>query len=282
MPELYEQMLFGGDPAPDERRMMADQIRTRMSHGGQLSTSGIPEVAKQGALMQKTAQQQTEEVGLQRYRKQKLASDAASEVYKVSPRERETWTGEITTHENIGQLVAGFDDSFVSWIPATGNPENWLSANLEEFMPESSKAQQQWWATYRQFYENIVIHDLYGSAFTDPERKRWEANAINPNMSADQIKRRFAIQMNVSQQAMARRVKEQMAFGRSDHLIRGLWGDFFPPEVLDSQESINAYYKNLRKEGRELYTKDVRIIDKNKPVKRATLEQLEKRAAEGR
>ena len=48
-----------------------------------------------------------------------------------------------------------------------------------------------WWANYSTMHEMGERHEMFGAAFTDPERKIWEASAIKENMSAEDIRQRL-------------------------------------------------------------------------------------------
>jgi hypothetical protein len=91
----------------------------------------------------------------------------------------------------IFKMSGNFSDEFAN--PAGGTPfagdiSNYLAAEAPILTTEAAEDRQKWWSDFKQMYELVERHGLFGAALTKPEIAQWRQATVTPNMSPKQIR----------------------------------------------------------------------------------------------
>lgn len=110
--------------------------------------------------------------------------------------------------------ISTFKDEFVSGLSALGKMENWIAGNMGPLATPEMREQAEWWRDYG--YELVLEkrHEMFGAAFTDPERRAWEAVSITQGMPAEDLKTALKKRMEIAKGAVERdaRMAAQSSF----------------------------------------------------------------------
>jgi len=221
-----EALMSMEDIPPEKLRLIADQLRGRMGDGGALSTSTIGPVAEQGASMQKEGLLNASGIGDMNYRKESLkqqkadsllraasaarsASSKASErkFHKPSGTSTQKYEDKANTIANIEGQLSRWKPDYVSSLPLTGPIEEFMGRT--NFVPSTDKQEEMaaWWSDWKRDYENIVRHDLFGSALTNSEKEEWKKANIGSNMDPEVIASKMETLKRLNNLAAARSVR---------------------------------------------------------------------------
>jgi len=282
--------MMGQLPDEQEQIMMAQMLRGQAAAGGQLSTSSIAPVAKQGGLMQQQAAGQAEGVGLARYREKMLEEQAANreaanmravmqaqsrlaaaaskakekDYFKLSDSAAGKFQDKLEDNSAVKGLTARFQDDFAGSIPVFAEFENALSNR--GIGTEGMRKQAQWWGDWKKYYENPVRHRLFGSALTTGEQQQWYASNINPNMKPDEIRRRLGVLDLMSKKVAAYEANLLMKRNIDPEYVRDAVSTLgIIPE--DEWDDLPGYMNKL--------TKQIAEFDTPKDLKSMSLEELQ-------
>ena len=221
-----EAMMSMEDIDPEKLRMLAEQMRGRASDGGALSTSTIGPVAEQGAFMQKEGMLQAGNIGDMQYRKEALKAQKADSLlravsaartaagkaketkfHKASGTATQKYEDKANTIANIQGLVNRWSPDYVSSLPMSGPIEEFMGRN--NLIPSTDKQEEMaaWWSDWKRDYENIVRHDLFGSALTQSEKEEWKKANISSNMDPEIIASKMATLQRLNSLAASRSVR---------------------------------------------------------------------------
>lgn len=255
-----QQMYLQGTPDEETQRATANALRGNASVGGRLSTSSIPEVSKQGTLMQNRAGVDAQQIGLMQTRAAQIAADEASDAarlaaitgnddfYKVTGKQQTKLENEALEFSKLEGMVDNFQDDF-SGIPFLSAGSNaYTSAGFPS--TDEQKAQNEWWTSYKKYYENIERHELFGSALTQSEQAQWKRSNIREGMDPEQIKSMLGIQRMMAQKIQAKRLQIERAKGRSEEWLESIYGDNLPEHAFNDPR---GYAKELTKDFSDLY-----------------------------
>jgi hypothetical protein len=108
-------------------------------------------------------------------------------------------------HETLERLLNSFRNDFAGNL-LLSSAENFLGARLS---PSTSKllgitpGQAQWWQDYQSFL-NIIRNQNFGAALTKFEINEFRREAINPAMTAEQVRQNLARRMAIAHNALVR------------------------------------------------------------------------------
>jgi len=248
--------LMGQLPDEDQQRLMAQALRGQAAAGGQLSTSSIAPVAKQGGLMQQQALGTAEGVGLSRYREKMLeehkknreasilksalaaqskAKGEDSQFTKISGGRADKLYDETEKASTVLSLMDAMPQvGSSSGLPMVGSASNWLATNAPAFASEDAEIDSDTWRQWNMEYNNIIRHGLFGSALTATEQAAWKAASINPNMTPEQIARNMENMRAITQNKAAKRAISLMNEGRPKQWIYDAYVDVLPAEFWEA------------------------------------------------
>lgn len=102
--------------------------------------------------------------------------------------------------QNLLQLSDGFDDNFFGkGASVLGDLQN----KAYETLGIGDQKQVDWWKNYNMM-DNIVKHDLYGSNFTDGERRDWDKATITTATNAQQARMNLERRIQIVHAALMR------------------------------------------------------------------------------
>jgi len=93
--------------------------------------------------------------------------------------------------DKIFKVAGSFNDAYANpagGLPFAGDISNYLAAEAPFFTTKDAEMRQKWWSDFKQMYELVERHGLFGAALTKPEIAQWRQATITPNMTPDQIK----------------------------------------------------------------------------------------------
>jgi hypothetical protein len=232
---------------PEEQIMMQQMIgsvRGASPEGAALSTSSISQVADQGQLMQKLAQQSGEAEGLSRYRAmslmagekdrnsaERIAKERNAAISKASGAHK--MSGSYITKLKKGMAnatltnmqQAGFQEAYgSSGIPLAGTVRQWTVDNAPAMAPQEWEEQISWWKEFKRT-ENQLRNDIFGSALTATEKAAWSAATINENMTGEQISKYLGIRQQIANASRAADANVEIKLGRDLDTLQALFND---------------------------------------------------------
>lgn len=101
-------------------------------------------------------------------------------------------TGINEKYKNMTNVVYNFKDEYAGTPYYGGRAlKNTLAANVPMLTSKESEDAAKWWAEYNLIYTLGERNKLFGATLTDNEQAEWKKNAINENMTAEQIRERL-------------------------------------------------------------------------------------------
>jgi hypothetical protein len=230
---------------PEEQQLLAQALRENAGVGSRLSTSSLEPVQKQGRLMQTTAQQQAQNAGLQQTRARTLTEKAQDRLTKAIQDERgiaKLSNNALEKIEKDGEqlssnraLFSSFSPSYASkvGVAPVGKAFQGLASHspglisgleyigaIKEGEGDRLRQAGDWWSRWKYYRDNIIRHELFGSALTEPERKLWEASTINENMDEETLVSRLKMMELAEKKMQLYRIKQRRASRVGDDIIR--------------------------------------------------------------
>ena len=235
--------MMGEEVDPKKRRMLSKALQAQAAAGGALSTSSIGDVANQGSLMQRTAQDTAQNIGLQKAKQDQLAYQEkqaniknAIDLMDATESSRGDWAAKASNSalekfesaasdaQKLLGITKSYKEEYQSTLPfrTPANIENAIAQNLGI----GNKDQAQWWAALKQTWELPERNSMFGSALTTSELAEWNRAAPSPGETADSTKAKLAILEEITNKALARMRKAAERKG---------WDREYVDSMLDSE-----------------------------------------------
>jgi hypothetical protein len=123
-------------------------------------------------------------------------------------KERAAFDAGDSEAQDFNAVADQWKPEYTATIPLAGGIENFLARKFEGLLPEGSTLpdQAKWWSDYKERYELVRRHGLFGAALTKTEQAQWEAANIHPNDGPD-----FIAEKLLAQKALINRKAEKAA-----------------------------------------------------------------------
>jgi hypothetical protein len=96
------------------------------------------------------------------------------------------------TLRNLDSVIGNYKKDYSNpafGMPGAGTISNAIAGNAPLFASKEMEERQAWWAQFKDAFENVTRHALYGGALTETEKNEWRKAIINPDMTDEQIER---------------------------------------------------------------------------------------------
>jgi hypothetical protein len=103
----------------------------------------------------------------------------------------------------LHNITSTFDDSYFGYGTGLGGRVN---NAITEYTGIGDKNRVEWWKSY-DMMNNIVRHNLFGSALTRNEQALWDRATVNPGTTPDVARKRLDTQWNLLQKALSRNAR---------------------------------------------------------------------------
>lgn len=253
--------LMGQTPTPQQQAAMAQALRGQAALGGRLAASSIAPVSAQGVQMQQQADETARGIGLASYRnkmleQQQQAMEArvlqsaiaaqskaakggeASQFSKISGGRADKLYSETEKAGTVLSLARAMPAAANSaGVPLLGSAKNFLATNAPILASDRMEKDADMWRQWNMEYNNILRHDLFGSALTATEASAWRAASVNPNMTPEQIERNMSVISRIIQYKAGKRATALMNEGRPPQWIYDNYVDVLPEEFWSDPEA---------------------------------------------
>jgi hypothetical protein len=271
MDPILAQMTTGS--LDDEKlSALSKSLRAQSAVGGRLSTSSLDNIADAGKNLQESATKQAKDIGLQQSKTAQRKSQElmANNRLLATAAKAQSLAGErgmaklsnaaIENIEGDAENLSNSSMMYGTWKPEyaaktgtkiTGKAGRTLASNFPialeagEFLGvlpegESDRLIQSadWWALYDKYVNNIIRHDLFGSALTAPETELWEQSTIHPGMTAEQMDTRLAQMKLIDTRHRALKIMQLQATNVPREMIRVNYALDWSEEDLDNAKAI--------------------------------------------
>jgi hypothetical protein len=267
----------------DKQKMLSQMLRGKAASGAGLATSGLREVADQGRLMQTSAQQDAQNIGLQQARAKQeegrrlddmlRASTAAagSGFSKVSGGRADKLYEEVERAGTVLSLAKGLPNAGnEGGMYGAGTVKNWLATNAPLLATEDMEDKADMWRNWNMEYNNITRHGLFGSALTATEKAAWRAASINENMTPEQIAKNMTVLEKITQGKAAKRAIALMNEKRDPQWIYDNYVDILPDDFWADPRG----WRDQNKQILESFTSNVSVQDlSDEDIERLIAEQ---------
>ena len=268
-------MMTMADVPEEKIRALAKTLAQRSIHGAGLAVTDIPEIAAQGRLMQTDSHQAALNTGLQAARRSaeetdRLKAHALSKsvgFVKPSNTSLAKFEEDANLTGNALNLVERWDPSFASTLPGPlGELENTVTRSVKGFF--GNQAQAEWWSDFKDQWENIRRHALFGSALTASEKVEWRKAQPNPGDSQEFIASKLQTLRRLQLKLAAQSVLNASNKGWDSQYLYDQYSNVLPPEFWsDPRGFIKG--KNL-----DLKDTDLNQLQQQQQLKNLSLEEL--------
>jgi hypothetical protein len=184
-------------------------------------------------------------------------------------------------YRGLVEGLANFKDEYTPGIKLIGDWNKWIASDFGKWASEEQKDMANWWRKYGREVAMNERHELFGSAFTDTEKKTWREIDISPGMDPRDLRRALRNRQGVVKAALEKKIRGMSRASRSPLLIR----DYAGHEIFDEIQSEGGeivsgsptFQDYLMQRGIDSEGRDVEVdipVDEMKALSDAELEAI--------
>jgi hypothetical protein len=209
----------------------------------------------------------------QQRKPQQVTNVAAKELQETSLK----YTG-------LREGLKNFKDAYAPGIKIVGDFHKWVASDLGMFASQEQKDMANWWRKYGREVAMNERHELFGSAFTETEKKTWREIDISPGMSPEDARRAIKNRMGIVKWALEQKIRGMSRASRSPLLVRDYAGHGIFDEIQKESGEIKSgsptFQDFLNERGMDDEGNSVQAQAPEIPSKPRTAEEIRARIAE--